>query len=362
MAGRLFLMAGGGTGGHVVPALAVARELCARGHEVLFVGTRDGLEAKLVPAAGFEIEWIEIGGLKRVGAARTARSLWQLPSSTLRVSGLIGKRRPAALFSMGGYVAGPAMMAAKLRGVPLVVMEANAVPGFTNRRMARFVDAALLSFPEAARFFPPGRSAITGVPVRPEFFSLPPGARGGVATLLVTGGSRGSRTLNNASRGSWPLFASARRVRVLHQAGAGMAAELAEEFARSGLEGEVSAFINDMPAAFAQADVVVCRSGAGAVGEVAAAGKPAVLCPFPFAADQHQLKNAEALARAGAARLVADAEMTGERLFREVTAMLDDPAGMERLGNAARAFAHPDAARRAADALEEAGTGKSPNR
>lgn len=355
MAGRLFLMAGGGTGGHVIPALAVARELRSRGHEAIFVGTRTGIEAKLAPAAGFEMEWIEIGGLKRVGAVRTLRTLWQLPSSTLGVYRAIGRRRPAALFSMGGYVSGPAMVAAKLRGLPVVVMEPNALPGFTNRKMARYVDKALLSFPEASRFFPEGRSETTGVPVRPEFFTLPEKPPTGCFTVLVTGGSQGSRTLNNAARQSWPLFReSGRRIRFIHQAGVAMAGALAEEFRATGLEGSVSAFLDDMAAAFAEADLIVCRSGAGAVAEVAAAGKPSILCPFPFAADQHQLKNAEAFARAGAAKLVVDAEMTGERLFLEVSALADSPAELDRMGQAARQFAHPDAARRAADALEQA--------
>ncbi len=349
-----FLMAGGGTGGHVIPALAVARELKRRGHEALFVGTAAGLEAKLVPAAGFPIEFIEIGGLNRVGAARMARTLVQLPLTTARVAVSLGRWRPAAVFGMGGYAAGPVMMAAWLRRIPLALMEPNAVPGFTNRRMGRLVARALVNFEETMRYFPPGRAEVTGVPVRPEFFALEPKPRERAVTVLITGGSRGSRTLNNAARESWPLFRNADfPVRLLHQTGPDAHAELVRDFAASGLEGEVMPFIDAMPAAFAAADLVVCRSGAGAVAEVAAAGKPAVLVPFPFAADDHQTRNAELLARAGAARMVPDVEFTGRRLFEEVREMACASGALESLGREARRFARPGAAERAATILEE---------
>jgi UDP-N-acetylglucosamine--N-acetylmuramyl-(pentapeptide) pyrophosphoryl-undecaprenol N-acetylglucosamine transferase len=349
-----FLVAGGGTAGHVIPALAVARELRARGHDVLFVGTRQGWEAKLVPAEGFPIEWVQIGGLKRVGTIQTFRTLAQLPGSVFQMLRLIRSRRPSAVFSMGGFAAGPAVLAAWMRRLPVVVMEPNAVPGLTNRKMGRFVARALLSFPEAARFFPPGRAEVTGLPVRQEFFDLSQKRREETVSVLITGGSRGSRRLNQATRESWPLFRNACfPVRLLHQTGSEEWAPLEREFAASGLEGKVVPFFDDMPAAFAAADVVVSRSGAGAVAELAAAGKPAILVPFPFAADDHQLRNAEAMVRAGAAKLVVDHEMTGERLFREVKALTAEPGLLNRMGEAARSFARPGAARRAADLLEE---------
>jgi UDP-N-acetylglucosamine--N-acetylmuramyl-(pentapeptide) pyrophosphoryl-undecaprenol N-acetylglucosamine transferase len=351
-----FLMAGGGTGGHVIPALAVARELKRRGHEALFVGTEAGLEAKLVPEAGFPIEFISIGGLNRVGVARMVRTLVELPLATLGVLASLGRWRPDAVFGMGGYAAGPVMMAAWLRRIPLVLMEPNAVPGFTNRKMAKRVARALVNFQETAKYFPPGRAEVTGVPVRPEFFALPPKPRDKVFTVLITGGSRGSRTLNNAARESWPLFREADfPVRLLHQTGPATHQELARDFAASGLEGDVVPFIEAMPAAFAAADLVICRSGAGAVAEIAAAGKPAVLVPFPFAADDHQTRNAELLARAGAARMVPDSECSGRRLFDEVRDLACAPAALESLGKAARSFARPGAAERAATILEELG-------
>ncbi len=354
---RTFVMAGGGTGGHVIPAIAVARELKSRGHTPLFVGTRTGFEAKLVPAAGFDIEWIEIGGLKGLGIAKRLRTAMQLPGSVARAAQILRRVRPAAVFSMGGYVAGPVVIAASLVRVPVVAMEPNAVPGFTNRYMGRFNARALVSFPETARFFPAGRAEVTGVPVRREFFAIAAKPAGPELSILITGGSRGSRTLNNAARASWRLFRDAGlAVRIVHQTGLDAHEEIAREFAPSGLAGEVAPFIQDMPGAFAEADLIVCRAGAGAVAELAAAGKPAILVPFPFATDDHQLHNAEAFQRAGAARLVLDKEMTGARLFDEVRQLAADRGLLERMAVNARALGHPKAAERAADVLEEVGS------
>jgi len=351
---RAFLMAGGGTGGHVIPSLAVAQELKRRGHTAFFVGTARGLESKLVPSAGFPLELIQIGGLKRVGLRQAAATLMQLPVSTIYARRLLRDRGVAAVFSMGGYVAGPPVIAALIRRVPVVIMEPNAVPGFTNRRIARYVRRALISFSETTRYFPYGRTEITGLPVRDEFFAIPPKPRGQCFTILITGGSQGSRTLNEAARQSWPLFrAAGLPVRIVHQSGPAAVDELRAAFEASGLDGEILPFISDMPAAFAQADLVVCRSGAGAVAELAAAGKPSILSPFPFAADRHQLRNAEAFVRAGGARLVEDREMTGEKLFATIAELTAAPGVLERMGHAARGLAHPGAASRAADVLEE---------
>ena len=344
-----FLMAGGGTGGHVIPALAVARELRSRGHKVFFVGTEHGMESRLVPPEGFEFKTIEIGGLNQVSWRQKMATLARLPLATMQCGPTV--RGTSAVFSMGGYVAGPPVMAALLKRVPVVVMEPNAIPGFTNRAIARLVSRALISFPETAVFFPKGRTEVTGLPVREEFFAIQAKPRGEVLHILITGGSQGSRTLNRAARESWPLFRGARYpVRITHQTGNSAFEETRDAFAKSGLEGEVMPFIRDMPAAFAAADLIVCRSGAGTVSELAAAGKPAILVPFPFAADDHQTKNAQALERAGAARLVRDAEMTGAKLFESATAVAGELAAM---GAAARQFAKPGAARRAADVLEE---------
>jgi UDP-N-acetylglucosamine--N-acetylmuramyl-(pentapeptide) pyrophosphoryl-undecaprenol N-acetylglucosamine transferase len=234
------------------------------------------------------------------------------------------------------------------------VMEPNAVPGFTNRRIGHLVARALLSFPETSRYFPPGRTELTGLPVREEFFQLPVKQREAQFTVLVTGGSQGSRTLNRAARESWPLFQKAGHpVRMILQTGKPEFEALRTGFAASRMDGELVPFIDDMPGAFAAADLIVCRAGAGAVAELAAAGKPSVLVPFPFAADDHQLHNAEAFERAGAARLVLDQDFTGAKLHEAVEALAAGRDVLDRMGEAARRFSHPGAARRAAEILEE---------
>ena len=310
-------MAGGGTGGHVIPAIAVAREVVREGHEVLFVGTERGVEGRLVPAAGFRLEIIRVGGLKNLGITTRIASVWQLVAETLGQLKKFAEWKPAAVFSMGGYVAGPPVLAALMKGVPVVVMEPNAVPGATNRWISRWVRRALIAFEETRRYFPQGRTELTGLPVREEFFAIAPKPAGSEFTVLITGGSQGSQRLNDAARSSWPLFLkSGLPVRLIHQTGLAMHEELETGFAHTGLAGEVSAFITDMPAAFAQADLIVCRAGAGAVSELAAAGKPSLLIPFPFAADDHQLKNAEAFERAGGGRTVARSGLDGRTVLR----------------------------------------------
>ena len=349
-----FLMAGGGTGGHVVPALAVARELRLRGHQPFFIGTRHGFEARLVPAQGFPLEWIEIGGLKNVGLLRRLKTLWQLPNSVLRSLRIIRRRKPAAIFSMGGYVAAPPMIAAILARIPLVVMEPNAMAGFTSRLLGRFARKALLTFDETRAAFPDGVCEMTGLPVRAEFFEIEPVKPRMPFRVFITGGSRGARTLNRAVRDALPLLAqSGLPVQLTVQCGADALAELTAAFAQHQIAGEVKAFVDDMPQAVADAALVIARAGAGSISELAAAGRPSILVPFPFAADDHQTKNAEALSRAGAAILVADAAMNGERLFAEVQSACREPERLEQMAIAARRLARPGAAQRAASILEE---------
>jgi UDP-N-acetylglucosamine--N-acetylmuramyl-(pentapeptide) pyrophosphoryl-undecaprenol N-acetylglucosamine transferase len=351
--GTTFLMAGGGTGGHVIPAIAVARELRQRGHKVFFVGTERGIEAKLVPAAGFELKKIEIGGLNRVGLLQKLSTLAKLPIATLACRKLV--RQVSAVFSMGGYAAGPPVLAALLGRIPVVVMEPNAMPGFTNRVIGRFVCRALISFPQTADYFPKARTETTGLPVREEFFHIAPKPQGDVLNILITGGSQGSQTLNRAARESWPLLRNAGlQVRIVHQTGQREYDELRAAFKGSGIAGQIVPFITNMPEAFVTADLVVCRSGAGAVSELAAAGKPSILVPFPFAADDHQARNAEAMERGGAARLIRDAELNGESLVHAISDLRGRPGELERMGEAARRFARPGAAQRAAEILEEA--------
>lgn len=345
-----FVMAGGGTGGHVIPALAVARELRSRGHRVRFIGTRRGMESKLVPAADFPIDWIEIGGLKRVGLRKTLTTLVELPMSVWHAARILDSDQPAAVFSTGGFVAGPVLLAALWKRLPVVIMEPNAIPGFTHRKLARFVARALVSFPETARWFPSGAAEVTGMPIREEFFAISPKMRGDALTVLITGGSQGSRTLNRAAEESWPLWEIP--IRLIHQTGAKAYEELAPRFRDARVQGEIKPFLEDMAGAFAAADLVVGRAGMGTVTELAAAGKPSILVPLPTASDQHQLHNAQALEQAGAARMVLDAELSGERLVEEVTRLAKEPGLLEKMGQAARSFAKPGAAQRAADVLE----------
>lgn len=343
------------------PALAVARVLRDRGHSVLFIGSREKMEARLVPEAGFEIRFVRTGALNRVDLLTRIRSAFRIPVGIVDAWCILRAFRPNVVFSTGGYVAGPVMLAAILRRVPLVILEPNATPGLANRMVRRFVHRALLGFELTRRWFAPSRSEVLGLPVRSEFFRIErkPHER---FTILVTGGSLGARTLNRASRESWSLLHPVRdMIRLVHQSGPHEYEGLQREFQQSGLEGEVVPFLPDMPAAFAEADLVVARAGAGSVNEIAAGGMASVLVPLPFAADDHQRRNAEALVAAGAAVMVLDAELNGQRLFEEVEKLRGDPAALARMRAGAKKFAKPDAALRAADILEAAAQ-RSPDR
>ena len=340
------------------PALAVARVLRQRGHTLLFVGTREGMESRLVPESGFEMEFIRSGGLKRVGLKRQIQTAALLPASIGSAWQLLKRFRPRAVFSTGGYVAGPVMLAALLGRIPLVIMEPNALPGLANRRVAGRVYRALVGFEATRAWFPPGKCEVTGLPVRPEFFDMQP-KREGVFTVLITGGSRGARTLNRASLESWNLFRQSNTpVRIVHQTGLAEYESLEKAFSTAGIEGKVVAFISNMPEAFAESDLVVGRAGAGAVNEIAAAGMASVLVPLPFAADDHQRRNADVLVQAAAARMVPDREMNGARLFREIETLRQNRDELEEMRDRVRQFARPSAAERAAEILEEAAMGR----
>ena len=276
---------------------------------------------------------------------------------------MLHRAGPAAVFSTGGYVAGPVLLAALRMQIPIVVMEPNAVPGFTHRRISGFVARALVSFPESVRWFPEGRAEVTGLPVREDFFNLPPPTRapGKPLTILITGRQPGARTLNRAAEQSRALWRKD-SVRLIHQTGwlrgAATFEELAARFKESGIPGEIHPFLDDMARVFAESSLIVSRAGMGAVSEIAASGRPSILVPLPTASDQHQLRNAEAFEQAGAAILVPDAEMSGARLVAEVIRLADDPARLEAMGNAARGFSRAGAARRAAEILETFSAGR----
>lgn len=349
------LIAGGGTGGHVIPGLAIARELRDRyGAEVRFVGTVRGLETRLVPEAGFGLELIEVGQLKNVSMATRARTVADLPVGIRRCMKLLRALRPHVVVGVGGYASGPAMMAAVLMRVPTLAYEPNAAPGLANRIVGRLVSAAAVSFEESRRFF--RNAEVTGVPVRKEFFSLPQRAAGSAPRLLVFGGSQGARALNMAMpKVIVDLLARVPGLTVLHQAGARHADATREAYAATAADPgrwRVEAFLDDMPARFAEASLILCRSGSS-VAELAAAGKPSLLVPFPQAADDHQRKNAEVFARVGAAAMLLEAEMTPERLREELGAMLQDEEGLRAMSERARSLASPDALERIGEMVRE---------
>ncbi len=349
------IIAGGGTGGHVIPALAVAAELRRRGsgNELLMVGTSLGLEARLAPRHGLRLATIDVGALSRVGALRAAATLLGLPASFWQAGRILAEFQPQVVYGVGGYASGPVLFMAAMENIPIVVHEPNAVPGFANRIIAPFVARALVAFPEAQRFFPATRVEVVGVPVRAEFFTVPPKPHGSPLTLLVFGGSQGAHHLNLAVIESLPLFRTRGEEcpHFIHQTGEKDYDAVRAAFAQHGLDGraEVTPFIDEMPAAFARADLLVCRAGAATLAEVTAAGRAALLVPFPFAADDHQLKNARSLERAGAARVLLDSELSGRRLFDAVGEMA---ARLDELERNARALAQPRAAERIVDALE----------
>lgn len=345
MARKCVLMAGGGTGGHVMPLLAVAEVLRERGHGAVFVGTRAGFEARLVPARGFTLEYIHISGFQGKGLAGKLRLLWQLPASIVKCLGYIARYRPAACFSLGGYVAAPPVVASLLCGLPLVIMEPNAIPGMVHRRVGRWARKALLSFPPTRNWFRPEAVEVTGMPVREPFFAIGPRAWDGTLRVLVTGGSQGSQTLNRAMRELWPLLeAKPLPVELTHQCGR-------KEYERLAGSSRVTPFIEDMPRAFAGADFIVSRAGAGTVSELCAAGRASLLVPYPHAADDHQAKNAAAMVEAGAALSVRDEQLTGQYLYDLLASLVAEPARLEGMAKAAKALAKPGAAARAADIL-----------
>ena len=345
------LIAGGGTGGHVIPALAIARTLRDHhGAEVRMVGTARGLETKLVPEAGFRLELVHVGQLKNVSLATRLRTAFDLPRGIFRCISLLREFRPHVVIGVGGYASGPAMLAAFLLRIPMMAYEPNAAPGLANRLIGKHVDAAAVNFAQTQSFF--RNAEVTGVPVREAFFSLPERVSDGSQHLLVFGGSMGARALNQAMpRVASALLNALPRLTILHQAGAKHLETTQAAYAASGADPtrwQVQAFLDDMPGRFADADLILCRSGSS-VAELAAAGKPSLLVPFPFAADDHQHKNALIFAQAEAAVLLPESELTDDRLIREVTSLLGDPERLREMGARARTLAHPDALQRIAN-------------
>jgi UDP-N-acetylglucosamine--N-acetylmuramyl-(pentapeptide) pyrophosphoryl-undecaprenol N-acetylglucosamine transferase len=332
---------GGGTGGHVIPALAIARELRERySAELIFIGTSRGIETRLVPQAGFPLRLVEVGQLKNVSFIRRARTLTNIPRAVLACRKIFAEFKPQVAIGVGGYASGPGMLAAILMRIPTLAFEPNMVPGFANRMVARYVSAAAIHFEETGRFFRNAR--VTGVPVRQEFFSIPERRFSPPGSVLVFGGSQGARVLNQTMIDAIPTWKKL-GIQVRHQTGERDFDKIQAAYRQAEFPAQVSKFIDDMPTAFAQGDLVVCRSGASTVAEITAAGKPAIFVPFPFAADDHQLKNAEALEKAGAGRLIREAELTSDRLGALVAELLGNPAALVEISSDARRLSHRNA-------------------
>jgi len=342
----------------VIPALAIAQQLQKDyGAEMLFVGTARGIENRLVPAAGFALRLVQVGALKNVSLGTRLKTFFDLPRGVWDSRRILSEFRPDVVIGVGGYASGPAMLAAILRRVPTLVFEPNFVPGFANRLVAPLVSGAAVHFAETGRYF--RRCEVTGVPVREAFFQIanvnPANAK---PTLLVFGGSQGAHAINQVVIDS---VAELRRrvpgIHVIHQTGERDYNDAQAAYASLGDCVEVYRFIDDMPALFAQASLLVCRSGASTVAEVTAAGKPAVFVPFPRAADDHQKRNAEALERAGAAVMLEESKLNLESLVETVSSLFSQRSRLEKMGGAARQLSHPNAARDiAAMAARLAGT------
>jgi UDP-N-acetylglucosamine--N-acetylmuramyl-(pentapeptide) pyrophosphoryl-undecaprenol N-acetylglucosamine transferase len=349
------LVAGGGTGGHVIPAIAVAREWLRRDEkrDVIFVGTQRGIESRLVPEAGFKLELIRSAGLKGMGTTQFIHNLLLLRLAFWDSLAILRRHHFAAAFGVGGYAAGPMMLSAILSGLPSIIFEPNAEAGFTNRVLADMATRIVAGFPSVAERL--GRRAVmTGCPVRAEFFESPPPSAEPPYRILITGGSQGSRAVNRAVIDALKILAAEKsRLRIVHQTGERDYQTVLEAYGAANIEAEVAPFFSGIAERFAAADLIVCRSGAITVSEVAAAGRAAIFIPFGAATDSHQMRNAEELVHAGAARLIPEPELSGARLAREILALIDRPAMLMELGRRARQLARPHAAEKIVDLIEE---------
>jgi len=352
------LIAGGGTGGHLYPGIAVARELMKRmpDAQVTFVGTAQGIESRVIPREGLTLDVIRSAGLKGKSLATVARGMSLLPLSALDAWRVIERRKPSVVIGVGGYSSGPVVLLAALRGIPTMVMEQNAIPGFTNRRLASVIKAAAITYEEAAAYFG-GKAFVSGNPVRPEFFEeaheqriSPPGA----ARVLIFGGSQGAHAINVAGVEAAPrLAAAAGGLGITHQTGERDLEMVRDGYRRAGVQARVEPFLYNMDVEMKAADIVVSRAGATTLAELAAAGRASILVPLPTATDDHQRRNAEAVVRQGAAVMVEQRDLTGERLASELLGLASDPGRRAKLSSSARTLARPDAAKLIVDRLLE---------
>ncbi|MDP2052240.1 MAG: undecaprenyldiphospho-muramoylpentapeptide beta-N-acetylglucosaminyltransferase [Acidobacteriota bacterium] len=361
------LIAGGGTGGHLYPGIALARELQRRDPsvQVSFVGTAQGIESRVVPREGFDLDLIRVAGLKGKGRGERLQGFLLLPTAAADAWGVLSRRRPDVVIGVGGFASGPVLALAAVRGYPTMLLEQNAVPGLTNRLLARLVRAAAVNFDDSLSYFP-RTGFVAGNPVRPEFFpaqneeandltNKPHAA----ARVLIFGGSQGAHAINVAMvEAASRLAATGLELAITHQTGERDLDLVRTAYGRAGLAARVEAFIDQIDGAMKAADLVICRAGATTLAELTASGRPAVLVPLPTATDDHQRKNAEVLGRAGAAVVLDERELDGPRLAAAIAGLISDPTKRQRMSAAARRLARPDAAARIADRVEQLGQGK----
>ncbi len=358
------VIAGGGTGGHLYPGIAVARELVRRvpGARVSFAGTAQGLEARVVPRERFDLDFIRSAGLKGKSIASRLRGAALLAPGVRDAWRVLARRRPDVVIGVGGYSAGPVVLLAALRGIPTLVLEQNVVPGLTNRLLARWVRAAAVTYEETLPFFR-GRGFVSGNPVRPEFFEPAPPATHGrraAARLLVLGGSQGAHAINLAMVAAVPELARTRDgLVIVHQTGERDLEAVRGAYRASGLDVRAEPYLEAVADEMKSADLVIGRAGATTLAELAATGRPAVLVPFPAATDDHQRKNAAVLARAGAAEVIDQRELSGPALAALVGRLLANPDGLARMGQAMRRFARPDAAAQIVERVLELGAART---
>ena len=343
------LIAGGGTGGHLFPGVAVAEELRARDPDaaITFVGTKRGIEARVLPDLGWNLELIEVSGLKTVGALGAIRGLFRLPKALWQARKVVKAFKPDAVIGVGGYASGPVVLMARLRGIPTAICEQNSIPGLTNKILGRVVRAVFLSFQESARFFKPKKIQLTGNPVRRELvqklLAAPPPA-GERVHVLVSGGSLGAVAVNELAAEALIELSRTTAVTITHQTGEKDLAATTKRYADAGVAADCRAFIKDMATTYLAADLVIGRAGATTVAELAIAGKPAIFIPYPFAADNHQEINAREMADAGAALMFRQAELTADKLLAALKPLVSDAAKRTEMGAKMKALAKPNAA------------------
>ena len=344
------ILAGGGTGGHLFPGLAVAREFQRRDPktEILFVGTTQGIEFRVLPKEGFKLETLAVKGIKGRGVRGWLDAVYGVPASLLRSWAILKKFRPDCVIGLGGYASGPMLLAAKLARIRCAIMEQNLRPGFTNRLLGRWANRVLTSYPQSAAFFPGAHVVDTGNPVRWQ--KLPVVAKRDRFSLLVFGGSAGARRINYAVVEALRHLGDLKNeFFITHQTGALDYAAINEAYAALPIEAQVTSFIDAMDEAYAAADLVICRAGATTVAELTAFGKAAILVPYPYAIYDHQRGNAQALQDQGAAEMILDQELSGPILADKIRGYLSDRARLARMAAAARAVGRPDAAARIVD-------------